>query len=382
MKIVFTGGGTGGHFYPIIAVAEEVNALTRERKLVNVKLYFLSEQPYDHRALFDNGLEFVAVASGKWRRYFTPRNFLRNLFDLVRLGLGLVTALFKLYFIYPDVVFSKGGYASVPVVWAAHWLGLPVFIHESDTRPGRANLWASRFAKRIAVSYPEAVDYFKPADRGKIAVTGNPLRMNFKHPLRQGAREFLQLEPNRPVVFVTGGSQGARAINDVVVDILPSLLKEYAVIHQVGRDNFSDIKKRTQTVLAGHPQADRYKLFDYLNESAMRMVAGVSDLVISRAGSTIFEIAEWGIPAILIPIPEKISHDQRTNAFTYARTGAAVVIEQDNLLPSVLLTEINRLLKNQKLLETMRLNAKNFSKPNAARLIAEELIKIALSHER
>ncbi len=377
MKIVFTGGGTGGHFFPIIAVAEEINAIVLERKLVNVKLYYLSTVPYDERALFENNIEFVHVSSGKWRRYFSWLNFI----DLGKIAWGTISALFKLYFIYPDVIFSKGAYASVPIILAARLLGIPIFIHESDSRPGRANLWASKFAKRIALSYAEAATAFGENSQKLIAVTGNPIRKLLHFPLSQGAREFLELEPEVPVIFITGGSQGAQTINEVVVDALPELIKRYSVIHQVGVVNLLEVKQRSKTVLENNPLAKRYKLVDFLNPSAMRMVAGVAVVVVSRAGSFVFELAEWGIPAILVPIPESISHDQRTNAFTYARTGAAVVIEQSNLLASVLISEIDRLVTNQKLLENMRLAAKQFAKPDAAHVIATELINIALSHE-
>src|SRR3989344_5932004 len=149
MKIVFTGGGTGGHFYPIIAIAEEINTVVRERKLVNVRLYFFSNAPYDERALFENNIEFVRIRSGKWRRYFSLLNF----FDLFKLSWGIAKSLIQLYLIYPDVVFSKGGYVSLPTVLAARVLGIPIVIHESDSRPGRTNLWAGKFAARIALSY-------------------------------------------------------------------------------------------------------------------------------------------------------------------------------------------------------------------------------------
>ncbi|MEK7208880.1 MAG: undecaprenyldiphospho-muramoylpentapeptide beta-N-acetylglucosaminyltransferase [Patescibacteria group bacterium] len=377
MKIVFTGGGTGGHFYPIIAVAEEINAIIKERKLINVKLYYFSDTPYDEPALFENNIQFQRVRSGKRRRYFSFLNF----FDFFKIFWGTLTALIKLYFIYPDVVFSKGGYASGPTVLAARLLRIPIFIHESDSRPGRANLWAGRFAKRIALSYAEAAEFFKPKQQKIIAVTGNPVRHNLRYPLSQGAREFLGLEENIPIILIVGGSQGAEIINEVAVDALPTLIERYGIIHQVGAANLSAVEKRSRIVLENNKLAGRYKLFAFLNPSAMRMAAGAAALVVSRAGSIVFEIAAWRIPAILVPIPEAISHDQRSNAFTYARGGAAVVIEQNNFLPTVLVSEINRLIGQPQLLETMRAAAGRFAKPQAARLIADELMNIALSHE-
>ncbi|MBI2100916.1 MAG: UDP-N-acetylglucosamine--N-acetylmuramyl-(pentapeptide) pyrophosphoryl-undecaprenol N-acetylglucosamine transferase [Candidatus Vogelbacteria bacterium] len=378
MKIVFTGGGTGGHFYPIIAIAEAINIIVRERRLVNIRLYFFSSAPYDERALFENNIEFVRIRSGKWRRYFSLLNF----FDPIKIIWGLGKALVQLYLIYPDVVFSKGGYVSLPTVLAARVLGIPVMIHESDSRPGRANLWAGRFAVRIALSYAEAASAFGVKRQSVIAVTGNPIRSLLHYPLTQGAREFLELEPNLPVIFITGGSQGAAAINEVVVDALPELVKRYSVIHQTGGVNLDAVEKRKRIVLEKNEHATRYKLFDYLDGSALRMAAGAATLAISRAGSVIFELAQWGIPAILVPIPESVSHDQRSNAFIYARAGGAIVIEQNNFLPTVLVSEIDRLIGNQKLLEAMRVGAKSFAKPEAARLIAGELLNIALSHER
>lgn len=377
MKIVFTGGGTGGHFYPIIAIAEAINVIARERKLVNVRLYFFSNTPYEERALFENNIEFVRIRSGKWRRYFSLLNF----FDLLKIGWGTVNALIRLYLIYPDIVFSKGGYVSLPTVLAARLLGIPIVIHESDSRPGRANLWAGKFAVRIALSYAEAANAFGPKRQTAIAVTGNPIRSLLRYPLTEGAREFLGLEPGLPIIFVTGGSQGAAAVNDVVVDALPELIKRYGVIHQTGGANLAAVEKRSRIVLEKNERAARYKLFDYLDSAALRMAAGAATLAVSRAGSFIFELAQWGIPAILVPIPETVSHDQRSNAFIYARTGGAVVIEQNNLLPTVLVSEIDRLIGNPKLLEAMRAAAKRFARPQAARLIAGELVSIALSHE-
>ncbi|HOY11085.1 MAG TPA: undecaprenyldiphospho-muramoylpentapeptide beta-N-acetylglucosaminyltransferase [Candidatus Paceibacterota bacterium] len=374
MKILFTGGGTGGHFYPVIAVAQEVKRICTEQKIVAPELYFMSDKPYNERALLDNGLKFVPVQAGKIRRYFSLMNF----FDVFKTIFGSIRAIFTLFSIYPDVVFGKGGYASFPGLLAARLLRIPVVIHESDSHPGRVTLWAGKFAKRIAVSYPEAAKYFPPE---KTAVVGNPIRREVLFPAKAGAHEFLGLDKNIPIIFVVGGSQGAVRINDVVLDILPQLLADYQVIHQVGKSNYDDLKNRASFLTENNPHKNRYKLFDYLNDVAMRMTAGAANLVISRAGSAIFEIANWGIPAIIIPIPEEISHDQRTNAFTYARSGGAVVIEEKNLTPSILLSETKRILDDPELQKQMKTGAQSFAKPEAGEKIAEEIIRLALEHE-
>ena len=156
MKIVFTGGGTGGHFYPIIAVVQKVNEIIDHEKIIGAKLYYISNSPYDKEMLFENGLLYEEVSTGKMRTYFSFKNFS----DIFKIVFGIINATFKLFSIYPDVVFGKGGYASFPTILAARLLRIPVVIHESDSAPGRVNKWAGRFAKRVAVSFREAGEYF------------------------------------------------------------------------------------------------------------------------------------------------------------------------------------------------------------------------------
>jgi len=375
MKILFTGGGTGGHFYPIIAIAQEIRNIAYEKKLLEPSFYFMSIDPYNPKVLAENKITFISAKAGKIRRYFSLSNFI----DPFKSLFGIGQAILKIYTIYPDVVFSKGGFASIPALWAAKILKIPVIVHESDSKPGRANLWAGKFAEKIAVSYPEAVDYF-PKD--KTAVTGNPIRKEIKFPIIEGAREFLELKEELPILLILGGSQGAVKINDTIIDLLPELTKRYQIVHQTGKNNFTDAESRSKVVLEGTGRDHRYKPFSYLNDLATRMSAGACDLIISRAGSTIFEIASWSKPSIIIPIPEDISHDQRSNAFTYARFGACVVIEENNLSSSVLLSEIDRLFKNPELLEEMKTGATKFARPDSARLIAEALVDISLKHEQ
>ena len=377
MKILFTGGGTGGHFYPIIAVVQSLREEAKARKILMPSLYYMAPTKYNPRALFDNELEFIYVPAGKMRRYFS----LLNISDIFKTISGCMAAILKMYSIMPDVVFGKGGYASFPALFAARFLGIPVVIHESDSQPGRVSAWAAKFAKKIAISYESAGKYFK-TDKNKIAFTGNPIRPEIAQPLVNGAHEFLQLEQNTPTILVLGGSQGSQAINDVIIEALPDLLNRYQIIHQTGKNNLKEIKITSTMILKDHPYSYRYHPFDYLNELALRMSAGAADIVVSRAGSTIFEIASWGKPSIIIPLPNSISHDQTANAFAYAQTGAAAVIEENNMTSHVLIEEIDRIYDNQSIKRVMSQKAKDFARPESAKLIADAILDIALSHEK
>ena len=375
MKIILTGGGTGGHFYPLIAVAEEINKEVEEKRLLEAKLYYMAPTPYDERLLFNNHITFIPTSAGKMRKYFSILNFT----DVFKTGWGMMKALWKVFTIFPDVVFGKGGYVSFPAVFAARILGIPVVIHESDSVPGRMNLWAGRFAKRIAISYPSAAEFF-PKDR--VALTGNPIRSELKTVQSQGALEYLKLEPGVPVILVMGGSSGSQIMNANLIDALPWILKGYQVIHQTGKENYVDVVETASVLIEKHENKSRYHAFEYLDTLAERMSAGVADLIISRAGGTIFEIAIWGIPAILIPITESNGDHQRKNAYAYARSGAAVVIEEANLNHHIIEEEVARIMANPELREKMRKAAQGFARPDAAKLIAGEIISIALQHEK
>ena len=374
MKIVFTGGGTGGHFYPIIAVAEAVHEVADREKILALKMYYYSDSPYDKEALFQEGLIYREVSAGKRRLYSSASNF----FDLFKTGIGAIGATVSLFFLYPDVVFCKGGYASFPVVLAARVLRIPVVVHESDSVPGRVTSWAGKFAKRIAVSYDEAAMSF-PKD--KVAVTGQPIRTIIQQKKPEGAFEYLKLDPTVPTILVLGGSLGADAINNLILDSLPELVKKYQIVHQTGAGNFKDVKMRAEFMLSKSEHAARYIPFAFLNPLALKMAAGASTLVISRAGSAIFEIAGWGIPSILIPITESHDDHQKKNAYNYARHGGAIVIEEANLSHTILLAEIDRFYGDKARADKMAAAALAFATPDASMKIARLLIDICLSHE-
>ncbi len=378
MTIAFTGGGTGGHFYPIIAVAEALQDLVREERLIAPKLYYLAPNIFDEKALFENGITYIHVPAGKSRRYFSLLNFT----DLFVSFVGLIRAFLTLYRIYPDVVVSKGGYGSVPTVTAARLLRIPIIIHESDAKPGRANLYAAKFAKKIAISFEDSAQYFPKDSQNKIARTGIPVRKALMRVEPEGARQYLGLEPDVPTILILGGSQGAVKINEVVLSCLPELVSLANIIHQTGQANFKNVVAVAQVVLAKNPHAERYHPVNYLDQVSMQRAAGVMDLVVSRAGANaIAEIGLWKKPAILIPIPESVSHDQRANAYAYASSGAAVVLEEANLTPHLLVSEVHRITNDPALGVRMGNAATGFTDPDAARILAKEVLAIALPHE-
>ncbi len=375
MKIVFTGGGTGGHFYPIIAVVQKVNQIIDQEHILGAQLYYFSDGPYDKEILVENGLLFEEIISGKIRTYFSLQNFS----DIFKVFFGTLNAIYKLFSIYPDVVFGKGGYASFPTILAARILRIPVVVHESDSVPGRVNKWAGHFAKKVAVSFTEAATYFPEKT---VAWTGQPIRAEIEHGAnKKEALEYFKLEEKIPTIVILGGSQGAELINNVVLDALPRLIKNYQIIHQTGVKKFKTVSGQAEVILAKDKYGIKYLPFPFLNPLQMKMAAGVATIIVSRAGSTLFEIASWGVPSILVPFKNSHGDHSRKNAFNYARAGACGVIEEANMTANILSSEIERITNDKASYEQMVQNTKVFNKPGAAEKIARAVVDIALSHE-
>ncbi|OGZ05152.1 MAG: hypothetical protein A2845_02425 [Candidatus Lloydbacteria bacterium RIFCSPHIGHO2_01_FULL_49_22] len=374
MRILFAGGGTGGHFFPIIAVAEAVNELTTKQHLLDIDLVYMSDTPFDRDMLQRTHMTFVEVMAGKRRNYFSIKNFV----DVFKTAFGCTVAVFKLFSLYPDVVFGKGGYASFPAMFAARLLHIPVVIHESDIVPGKVNRWIGNYASYVAISYPEASKYFKNKDR--IALTGQPIRKGILDVPDEDAFAVLGLDPAIPVILVIGGSMGAERINENIIDILPQLVTKYQIIHQTGENNIEWMKKRAEGILPNDPNAPHYHPFAFLSSQQLRLAAKAATLVISRAGSAIFEIATWQKPSILIPLPLARDDHQRENAFSYARAGACTVIEEANLRPQIFLSVIESIFNDKSMQEKMIEGSKAFTKPDAAEKIAQALLSIATKH--
>lgn len=373
MKVLFTGGGTAGHIFPIIAVAREI----RKKYLrEDIKFFYLGPKDgFSETLLSKEGIEVKTITAGKIRRYFGFKGFFQNIFDiLIRIPIGFFQSLFQIFVISPDVIFSKGGYGSLAPVVSGWLLLTPVFLHESDLVPGLANRILSRFSVEIFVSFPtEKTRYFPPE---KMICVGNPIRAEILEGSLKKAKDFLKLsEEVRPVILVLGGSQGSQRINDVILAILPELLSDFELVHQTGKSNLKEMEAEAKVTAPGD-LLKHYHLFSFLGEEELKHAYKLASLVVSRAGSgTIFEIASLGRPSLLIPLPESAQNHQLENAYLYAEQGAALVIEENNLTPHFFLERIKYLLSRPSKLKEMQLQALAFSKPQAAKIIAEYLIE-------
>lgn len=373
-KILLTGGGSGGHIYPLLAVIDELNCLaaTQQKKII---IQYLGPVNSFSREFESRGVLTSVIVSSKWRRYFSLKNFI----DIPKFVFSFFQALFKIARFQPEVVLSKGGPGALSVVLAARFCRIPLFIHESDAVPGFTNSFSSHFAEKIFISFEKTADFFP---REKVLLTGNPVRKDFFARTdasgQETAKKFFGFVPQKPVVLVLGGSQGAAGINDFILDNLKILLAATQIIHQTGQIHFEKTKKETDLILRvlGGDNRQKYFLQDYFNElEELKKAFGAADVVVSRAGSgAIFEIAAAAKPAILLPLEKAANNHQQLNAEEYAKTGAAVTLAENNLKSDTFLVQLRRILDSPESKNKMSVAAKNFAKPDAAKIIAAVLL--------
>lgn len=380
MRIGFTGGGTGGHFYPLIAVAEALNKDFPDTE--KYLYYFGNGDGADFEALKRNQINFVKISAGKNRLYFSMQNFT----DMFRTLWGVVEGMFKMAIYYPDVIFSKGGYVAFPVLFVSRILRIPIIIHDSDTIPGRVTLYASKFAKNVLIAWPECGEYLvnsRLVNPAKIQFVGLPIRQKLL-PQTEAVSisgQFSNLKTNIPTLYIVGGSQGSERLNEAIMASLPIILPHAQIIHQTGKANFEIVKTISAKLLEKDENKNNYFPIAYLEEDLQREVFQKTSLVICRGGSQILEFFCWGLPSIMIPIPKEISRDQTTNSFAAMQRGAAFVIEEKNLTPRILQNEVLRLLNDHKILANMSASARQYSKTDASNKVAELLINTGKSHK-
>lgn len=383
MKILFTGGGSGGHIFPIIAIVREMRRiypavkdddLGAAKKGGEKKLEIFYIGPKDNFGkvfLSQEGIKIKEIFAGKIRRYVNLKSVPQTLVDIfIKTPIGFFQSFFYTFFLNPDLVFSKGGFGSVPSVLAAWILQTPIFMHESDISPGLANKFLSSFAMEVFVSFP-ATEYFSP--KKKILV-GNPIRKEILDGTKDIAKFLFQITGEKPVVLILGGSQGARKINHTVLEVLPDLLLNFEIIHQCGEKNFEEVQREVNIML-GEEQKKYYHLIPFFKEDKLKHAYKIADFIVSRAGSgSIFEIAALGKPSILIPLSNSAQNHQLKNAYSYAAYGSCLVMEEINLTPRFFLEKIKFFFTHPQELEKMGKAALDFSKPMAAKVISGYII--------
>ena len=324
-KIVLTGGGTAGHVTPNLALLPSLKAAGYEIT------YMGSYDGIEKKLIGDFDIPYVGISTGKFRRYFDPKNF-TDPFRVIK-GFSEAKKFLKQY--RPDVVFSKGGFVSVPVVRAAAVLGIPCVIHESDMTPGLANKLCIPVAKKVCCNFPETL---KLLPENKAVLTGSPIRAELSQGNKLAGLNMCGFSANKPVIMVIGGSLGAANVNKAVREALPKLLKDFQVVHLCGKDKVDNLLLNTPD----------YKQFEYI-KAELKDLFAMADIVISRAGANaICELLALKKPNILIPLPAASSRgDQLLNAKSFEAQGFSIVINEDDLTTDLLVDRVFELYCNR-----------------------------------
>ncbi len=363
-KVVLTGGGTAGHIWPTLIVAGELEKQNPKIKFI----YIGSKSGLEAKIIPGTKYKFYGISTGKLRRYFSFQNFLMPFQVLI----GFFQALKILAREKPDVIFAKGGYVTVPTVLAGWFLKIPAIIHESDSVLGLANRFLSRFARKIATAYPSR--YYPKKYQRKIFWSGLPTGKEFFKAEKNKAYQVFGLSDKLPIVLVFGGSQGAAKINYLVSRILKNLLEKCQLIHITGSLDFEKISKKQKSLSS--KLKERYKVFEFLSKE-MPLAFKVADLLVCRCGAnSLAEIAALKKAAILIPLPTSASNHQFHNAQIFKENRAAQVLTEDKIKPSMLAKKILDLISRPFLLKNLRERAGRFYKPDAAKILAREILKI------
>jgi UDP-N-acetylglucosamine--N-acetylmuramyl-(pentapeptide) pyrophosphoryl-undecaprenol N-acetylglucosamine transferase len=361
--IAITGGGTGGHIFPALAVTEEISRLT------TAPLFWIGSRTGMEREIVEKaGIPFYAVPAGKLRRYAS----LRNVTDVAKIAAGVAAALYRLARLRPAVLFSKGGYVSVPPVIAASILGIPCFTHESDYDPGLATRINLRFCEKVFVSFAETLEYLPRAYREKAEITGNPVRGDFGRADAALGKRIVGCPSGRPLLLVLGGSLGSSAVNALISAALPRLVEACFVVHQTGSRDYAPSER------AGYYSAAFFR-------EELPHIMAAADLVVSRSGANaLAELSALGKPSILIPLPRGGTSrgDQIRNAGYFESRGAAVVLSQEDATGEKMAEMVAKLLENTDRLRAMGEKARALVKGNPAQEIARRIVSRAAAVRR
>ncbi len=370
MRALISGGGTGGHVYPALAVAQQL------QQQYNADILYLgSDDGLETSLVPAAGLHLKTVQAGKLQRFLSWR----TVAGVARVPVGMAQAIGIVRAFRPDVAFTSGGYVAVPAGLAARLNGVPLLMHQQDVPPNLSNKLLAPLATRISVAFADSLRYF-PAQ--KTVQLGNPIRqaiLDVRDVSLQQARTELGFIPHIPLVLVTGGSQGARHLNQTVCYALPELLKQCQVLHISGSNLFHETQNLAEQALAGaeNEMRQRYRLEPYMNEE-MSTALQAADLVLCRSGASVLsELAVLGKPSLLVPLPPAIgSSPQEANAAMFQREQAAEVILNNLLKPELMIERITYILSQQGCLQTMSKAASTLAKPYATQEIVETLVTL------
>lgn len=372
VRILLVGGGSGGHAYPLVAVARALEGQAAGRN-VQLRLMMMGDGNFIKKAAEESKIPYQKISAGKLRRYFS----IKSVTDLFKIPLSFIQSFWHIFLFMPDAVFSKGGYGSVAPAIIARLFFIPVFVHESDSIPGLANTIIGRMAETVFLSFKTAEKHFEGT---KVIFTGNPTRKSLFQGDKNAAREYFDFHEPRPTILVIGGSQGAKIINDVIVSSLVVMTQKFNVVHQCGETQFESVKKDVSVILQegtreyATPVKVYYRFYPYFDEKQLAMAYSMADIIISRAGAnSLFEIAQLGKPSIIIPITDSPSNHQYLNAFEFSLSGG-YLMEESNFNRESLVREIEALL-NPETYVKVSAKIKTFAPPDAADRIAEVILK-------
>ncbi|OHB16972.1 MAG: hypothetical protein A2913_01660 [Parcubacteria group bacterium RIFCSPLOWO2_01_FULL_40_65] len=373
-RILLVGGGSGGHIYPLVAISQELQNLAKERG-VSFELMVLADNENWRKDFESMGVRFKRILTVKFRPVEGGRiNFLAFL----KLPLFLIQSLWMLFLFMPDLVFSKGGFVSLVPSFVSRLYFIPLFIHESDVVPGKANKFLAYFAKKVFISFEKSISYFKNKN---MVLSGNPIRETLFGGNKLEAAKYFNLSSNKKTILVMAGSQGSASINKLLIDSVVQLTEDFQIIHQTGGRSFDSVKGEIEKIKSdgsGSYSKDienNYRVYDFLTEGELASAYALCDIIVSRAGSSIFEISYLGKPTIVIPYPYSAGDHQRANAIEFAKFGA-VVLEEGNLKPNILIDQVEHLLKPENYFSISQ-KIRQFSNLNAGRIIADEIYAYA-----
>jgi UDP-N-acetylglucosamine--N-acetylmuramyl-(pentapeptide) pyrophosphoryl-undecaprenol N-acetylglucosamine transferase len=367
-RIIFTGGGSGGHIFPLVAIIRELRRLIPKEKLEIC--YIGPQESLSKEYLEKEDVLIKYISTGKIRRMSDFKEMMQNIIDIVfRVPLGLLQSFIYIYIFSPDIIFGKGGHGSFPVITVSKIFDVPVILHESDAIMGTVNQRLQSMATEVFTSFPKIEKVLEE----KMLVVGNPIREEVLKGNLEKGKEIFEIKNTKPTIFIIGGSQGSERINDLFLSASTGFLENFNIIHQCGKNNYKSVFAESNAIIKEELRQN-YRLFAFLTEEQIAHAYALADIVISRAGSgSIFEIAAAKKAGVFLPLPEAAQGHQVKNAYIYTGTGAGIVLEQENLTSHFFLEKIKELFSPIEQIRIMERSAGEFARPRAAYIIASYL---------